>query len=239
MALRLPLETTYLDLDRLQSIETGTFQNASPFPWINPMGLISDEGYQALITTLPDPNRFNKSFGRPRRHGQASHDRFSLNYREGLDVSNDWHSFIAELNGSGYRSFLQRMLGIDKFDLTFHWHYTPNGCSLSAHCDAEWKYGSHIFYLNTPDDWQEEWGGQTLILDDGGSFSHKSAPAIDDFKNIIPSTAMGNSSLLFQRTDHSWHGMYPLKQPDGVLRRVFIVEVRNTNLSTRIRTFFH
>jgi len=239
MALRLPAETHYLDSDRLDCLATAHFQKADPFPWINPADLIDEEGYQQLLAELPDPERFRSSFGRPRRHGQASHDRFVLNYNRKLDLAASWHQFVAELEGPGYRRFLQRMLDADQFDLTFHWHYTPNGCDLSAHCDAPWKLGSHIFYLNTPDNWNEAWGWQTLILDDGGAFSHRSAPAIDDFKRIIPSTAMGNSSLLFKRTDRSWHGMYPLKQPDGVLRRVFIVEVRKVNLTTRLRTLFH
>ena len=69
--------------------------------------------------------------------------------------------FVAELKGPGYRRFLRRLLGAGTFDLTFHWHYTPNGCDLSAHCDAEWKLGSHIFHLNTTDDWDQGWGGQT------------------------------------------------------------------------------
>ena len=239
MALRLPVEASYLDVDRLQAITTESFKNADPFPWINPPGLMTDEGYQELIANLPDPENFRSSFGKRRRHGQASHDRFSLNYNRRLELPACWHQFVAELEGPAYRRFLQRMLDVDKFDLTFHWHYTPNGCDLSAHCDAEWKLGSHIFYLNTADDWDESWGGQTLILDDGGEFSHRSAPAIDDFKRVIPSTAMGNSSLLFKRTDHSWHGMYPLKQPDGVMRRVFIAEIRKVDVVTRIRTFFH
>lgn len=239
MALQLSNEASYLDIGRLQSIPTDSFQKADPFPWINPEGLIADEGYLELIANLPDPERFRSSFGKRRRHGQASHDRFSLNYDRKLDLPACWHQFVAELDGPGYRRFLQRMLDIEKFDLTFHWHYTPTGCSLSAHCDAEWKLGSHIFYLNTADDWDDRWGGQTLILDDGGAFSHRSAPAIDDFSRVIPSKAIGNSSLLFQRTDHSWHGMYALQQPTGVLRKVFIVEVRKVDVTTRLRTLFH
>jgi len=126
---------------------------------------------------------------------------------------------------------------VETFDLTFHWHYTPKGCSLSAHYDAEWKLGSRIFYLNTEDDWDECWGGQILILDDGGRFNHRSAPTIDKFARVIPSKAVGNSSLMFQRTDRSWQGIYPLAQPEGVLRKMFIVEVRKVNLTTACAHF--
>lgn len=239
MALRSPAEAGHLDIDRLQSITTDSFRNADPFPWINPEGLITEDSYCRLIDELPDPERFRSSFGKRRRHGQASHDRFVLNYNDKLDLPCSWRRFVGELEGPVYRRFLQRLLDVEKFDLTFHWHYTPRGCALSAHCDAEWKLGSHIFYLNTSKDWDESWGGQTLILDDGGTFNHRSAPSIDDFSRVIPSTAIGNSSLLFQRTDHSWHGMYPLQQPEGVLRKVFIVEMRKVDVTTRIRTLFH
>jgi hypothetical protein len=39
---------------------------------------------------------------------------------------------------------------------------------VSPHCDSPKKLGSHIFYLNTKEDWDPSWGGETLILDDGG-----------------------------------------------------------------------
>lgn len=239
MALLRPAKASYLDIDKLRSIETEHFQDADPFPWINPKALISEDGYRQLVADLPDPEHFRSSFGRRRRHGQESHDRFALNYSDKLDLRTSWRGFIDDLKGPAYRQFLQRLLGVDDFDLTFHWHYTPRDCSLSAHCDAEWKLASHIFYFNTEDDWEERWGGQTLILDDGGSLSHRSAPTLDEFERVIPSKAIGNNSLLFQRTNHSWHGMYPLKQPIGVMRKVFIAEVRKVDLMTRFRTLFH
>ena len=65
MALRLPAEEAgYLDVDRLQSIPTEQFQDADPFPWINPEGLMTDCGYRELIADLPDPERFRSSFGK-------------------------------------------------------------------------------------------------------------------------------------------------------------------------------
>jgi hypothetical protein len=35
----------------------------------------------------------------------------------------------------------------------------------------------------------------------------------------------GNGSLLFQRTDHSWHGVRPLQPPPGSLRKLFIITI--------------
>ena len=30
------------------------FRAQKPFPWINPEGLLTEEGYQRLVATLPD-----------------------------------------------------------------------------------------------------------------------------------------------------------------------------------------
>jgi len=57
------------------------------------------------------------------------------------------------------------MFGRDSLSLTLHWHYAPRGCSVSPHCDAVRKLGSHLCYFNTEEDWDPSWGGQTLLLD--------------------------------------------------------------------------
>ena len=119
--------------------------------------------------------------------------------------------------------------------LTGHWHYTPRGCSVSPHCDAYWKLGSHIFYFNQESDWQPAWGGATLVLDDGGALPYSSAPAFDDFAASQSVTPVGNRSMLFLRTDHSWHGVRSLACPEGAMRKVFIIEYRLDRLRERFR----
>ena len=96
---------------------------------------------------------------------------------------------------------------------------------MSPHCDNISKLGSHIFYFNTVEDWDPDWGGETLILDDGGRFDHKAAPRFEDFERIIASKALGNYSLLFCRKGNSWHGVRELGCPEGALRKVFIVAI--------------
>ncbi len=90
-----------------------------------------------------------KRFGVKRAHGQQSHDRYTLEYRKDLPLSPHWKQFLAELQGEPYSNFLKRLFGVKSLELNFHWHYTPNGCSVSPHCDAKHKLGSHIFYFNT------------------------------------------------------------------------------------------
>ena len=216
---------TLLDLDRLHSSDPASFRNADPFPWVNPAGLLTDDAWARLRAAMPPVELFQPVFGKKRRHGQMSHDRYALEWDDNLPVDPVWHQFVAELRGPDYRRFLERMLGWRHFRLRFHWHYTPRGCSVSPHCDARDKLGSHIFYFSSDDDWDPSWGGETLILDGAGRFPPSSAPDFDAFARAFPADAMGNRSLLFQRTDCSWHGVRQLTSPEGVLRKVFIVVI--------------
>jgi hypothetical protein len=85
--------------------------------------------------------------------------------------------------------------------------------------------GTHIFYFNTEDDWAEDWGGRILLLDDGGKWHPHTGPGFDDLKTSVSLDPRGNGSLLFQRTEHSWHGVRPLACPPDALRKLFIVTI--------------
>ncbi len=225
---------TYLDLERINQIDPVAFQSQKPYPWINPEGLLTAEGYRRLLDTLPEVSLFERRFGEGRKYGQKSHDRFALEYNDGLDVARPWKEFVAELRGPDYRSFLRRLVGVHSFELSFHWHYTPNGCSVPPHCDANRKLGSHIFYFNTEENWDPAWGGETLIFDDGGRLDRKSAPRFEDFDRVVGSVAPGNRSLLFARKKNSWHGVREIRCPEGVLRKVFIVVFNRSSFGHRI-----
>lgn len=228
----------YLDTNRLAAIDTASFRDADPFPWINPAGLITPEGYDELRRTLPPVELFTHNFGVARAHGQRPHDRYSLEYSDELPVAGPWKQFIDELRGPEYRRFIERLLGIRWFFLNFHWHYTPNGCEVSPHCDAKRKIGSHIFYLNTEEDWDPSWGGETLILDDHGRLEPDSAPEFEDFDRVISSNALGNHSLLFRRRGNSWHGVREVRCPEGHLRKVFIVVINAYNPASLVKRLF-
>jgi Rps23 Pro-64 3,4-dihydroxylase Tpa1-like proline 4-hydroxylase len=151
-------------------------------------------------------------------------------------VPRPWREFVEELKGERYKRALCRLVGIRHLDLNFHWHYTPNGCSVSPHCDSKRKLGSHIFYFNTEKDWKPEWGGETVILDDRGRFRMRSAPSFDDFDAAESSTALGNHSLIFTRRGNSWHGVREIRCPEGAMRRVFIVVLNRADPFYRLRS---
>ena len=216
----------YLDRDNLDAIDADEFANTKPYPFINPAALLTGDGYRRLLEHQPDVSALTPSFGQKRSHGQYPHDRYVLEFQSDLDVIPDvWKEFVAELHGPHYTRFIKRMYGCNSFRLNMHWHYTPNGCVVSPHCDALHKMGSHIFYLNTLDDWNSSWGGETLMLDDNDRFALNSAPAFEDFDRIVAGKCIGNVSTLFARRRHSWHGVRELTCPSDKLRKVFVVVI--------------
>ncbi len=225
----------YLDFERLEAIDPVTFRAQEPYPWDNPEYLLTDEGFRRLCETLPPKSMFEKKFGIQRRHQQAPHDRYILEYSRDLDVAEPWREFLGEILSERYRRVLCRLLGERSLALGLHWHYTPNGCSVSPHCDSTRKIGSHIFYFNTIEDWDPSWGGETLILDDGGRFSARSAPRPEDFDRTIEAQTMGNRSLIFGRKGNSWHAVKEIRCPESRLRRVFIVVANGNRPIHRLR----
>jgi hypothetical protein len=213
----------YIDIDTLKGIDTAAFRAVSPFPWINPQGFLTDEGLEELTAKMPDISLFESTFGYVRKNNQAEHRRYTLEYQDGLDISPAWEAFIAELLSPEYRQFASELMGTKHISLRMHWHYTPTGCDVSPHCDSQVKLGSQIFYMNTRDEWESGWGGQTVILDDHGRFSSDSAPAFDDFDQEWVAETMDNHSIIFGRRGNSWHGVRTINAPEGVMRKVFIL----------------
>jgi hypothetical protein len=224
---------TYLNLKCTDSVSASAFQAQKPYPWVRMQDTLTDDGWQRLRATLPDMAGFNRMVGVKRGYGQAPHNRGLQHYREGMEMADPWKAFIAELHGEAYDAFLRRMLGLapsQKIILTMEWYYAWQGCSVSPHCDARRKLATHIFFFATDEDWPREWGGDILILDDEGRYKAHSAPSFDDLKVAASLDLRKNGSLLFQRTDHSWHGVRPLQSPrEDVYRKLFIVTVNIPN----------
>jgi hypothetical protein len=225
---------SYLDYEKLEAIDRAQFQRAKPYPWFNPAGILTEAGYKDLSANVPHISMFEPMFGIKRSYGQRPHDRYVLEYNDKLDLQPCWREFIAELRGERYGRFLRRLFGRGGIQLNFHWHYALQGCSVSPHCDNKRKLGSHIFYFNTAEDWDPAWGGETLILDDGGRFDYRSAPDFESFERIIASETLGNRSLLFQRRGNSWHGVREIRCPQGQYRKIFIVVI-NDRLRIMVR----
>lgn len=225
----------YLDFEKLEAIDPVAFRATKPFPYANPYGLLTDTGYQSLLENMPDISIFEKIFGYRRLGGQDPHNRYALEWTPDVEVPKPWQDFIDELRSDRYRRAVARLMGANKVEFRFHWHYTPNGCSVSPHTDSKREHGSHLFYFNAEGEWDPSWGGDTLILDDGGKLDFRTAPSYEDFVAEIPAKSIGNYSLIFERTDRAWHAVREIRCPEDRMRRLFIVVVSPDNLFWKIR----
>ena len=93
----------YLNPPVLDGIEPAKFQAQEPYPWVNPQGFVRAEQYRELLDTMPDISQFRAFFGKQRKHGQSSHDRYTLDYERGMEIAPQWRDFVEELCGDGYR----------------------------------------------------------------------------------------------------------------------------------------
>ena len=223
----------YLNWNCIEGVSAEAFQKQYPYPWVKVANTLTPAGFEQLRATLPDISQFRRMVGVKRGHGQGYHDRAILHYQPDTAVSQPWKEFLAEINGPRYESFLRRMLGVPagkQLILSMEWYYAWQGCGVSPHCDARRKLATHIFYFNTEQDWEANWGGRILILDDERRLKAHSGPSFDALKVAQSLDPRGNASLLFQRTEHSWHGVRPLESPNpDVLRKLFII---TTNVPT-------
>ena len=226
----------YLNFDKLKAIDPIAFRGTQPFPHTNPQGLLSDEGFDALLNNMPDISLFEKVFGYRRVGGQEPHNRYRLEYAPDTTVPQPWKEFIGELCSDDYRHTIERLMGARKARFRMHWHYTPNGCTVSPHTDSKREHGSQLFYFNSTDDWDPAWGGDTLVLDDGDGIDFKTAPALEDFQSeVAAACSLGNYSLIFERTDHSWHAVRKIQCPENRVRRVFIIVAYPDNMIRKVR----
>ncbi len=225
----------YLDFDKLESITHDQFWATRPYPFANEHGLLTQQGFQALLDNMPSIDLFLHNLGKERRAGQAPHDRYSLEYTPDTKVPKPWAEFIKELCSDRYRQNICRLFDAKKVEFRFHWHYTPTGCWVSPHTDSPREHGSHLFYFNSQDDWDPAWGGDTLVLDDGGKLDYNTAPDLDAFAGEIACESIGNYSAIMKRTDHAWHAVRPISCPEGKYRKLFVAVVNPDSLFWKVR----
>ena len=128
--------STFLNTAVLDALDAARFRAQAPFPWVNPQYFIVPERYPELLDNLPGVAQFDAFFGKQRKHGQASHDRYILDYERGMDLAPVWRDFIEELCADTYRRLICRLLDVSHVRFRFHWHFTPDGGEVSPHCDS-------------------------------------------------------------------------------------------------------
>jgi predicted heme/steroid binding protein len=236
----------FMNENLMESFSSDLFNSKSPFPWFDFDQFLTPEGFQTLYHDFPSLDSFEKHTGMPRVHGQRPHDRYYLAYESSVygqsnrfgkgvikhqELPETWQDLIEEIESQEYRSFIQSLLGVQEFDIRYAWHVGVTHSEVSPHVDGPDKIGTHIFYFNTSQDWNEQWGGAILAL--GRKLADCMNPDFGDFTEALPTQITDNHSFLFKNTPNAWHGVKPLTCPEGCYRRLFnvIFEVPDTRSS--------
>jgi len=123
------------------------------------------------------------------------------------------------LQTADFLEFVGNVTGIDDllYDPLYYGggtHENRHGQELDPHIDFNFhpKYGWHrrlnlIVYLN--DQWQDEWGGAIELHDD---------PRSQDDKSVVVAPRL-NRCVLFETTEHSWHGFQKIDLPESERQR--------------------
>jgi hypothetical protein len=231
--------------EALEAFDTASFTNRQPCPWSDFDGLLTDEAFDQLCKEFPSLDLFERHNGISRKDSQRPHDRYYLAFEHSLygnkkpgqvgcigigDLSPVWQQFIEELQSSPiYRRFVQQRLDAECLAIRFAWHVAGPGNDVSPHCDAASKAGTHIFYFNTSDDWDDAWGGSTLFL--SGKKTEAMNPEVSDFEQQYGFSIVNNKSMLFRNTPNAWHGVDRISCPPGKYRRIFNVIFEKTSNS--------
>lgn len=228
----------FLNTKTLDAISESDFSQREPFPWVNPQGALTDEGYRMLAKEPIDPALFEKDYGRIRAYAFDAHNRYRLHYPAHLARYPDvWKEFIREIHSPYYRNFLSRLFGVDDFLIRIEWHYSVEEGAVSPHLDGPNTIGAHLFYFLPEGEWNAQWGGETLVLVPRHPIPKNVSPSFDDF-TATPVESRGNRSLLFRNTPHSWHGVRNISAPHGVRRLLMTVFLmRRKSLKARMHQF--
>ncbi|WP_167499469.1 2OG-Fe(II) oxygenase [Streptomyces malaysiensis] len=132
-------------------------------------------------------------------------------------VGEKWHELVSHLQSDAYRDWVNRTIGIDVTDtmMDIGLFVFRGGDRISAHTDKPGKRATHVIYLN--DDWRREHGGH---------FEVRTGPdlSISPYATVIPG---GGRSVVFARSERSWHAVAPVAAHAPQFRLTCQVEMWN------------
>ena len=191
------------------------FHNTSPFPSMVLDDFLDKDFAHAVAGAYP-------SYAQARSMGRefsAVNERFKIQVTEPSKFPVDVKRLADEICGASFISQLESITGIqnlvpDPRFLGGGMHITGAGGRLDVHVDFNFdeELGLHrrlniLIYLNEV--WEDDWGGELELWDS----------SVTTCKNsILPAF---NRCAVFATSESSFHGVQPVRCPDGVVRKSF------------------
>ena len=225
----------YINESVMSGLDAAAFQQQRPYPWLNPEGFLTADGFSRLADSLPEPELFDKRFGEKRKHGQAPHDRLALEFRPDLPLAQPWREFVDELRGPAYRGFLERMFGRGALRLILHGTTRRTAARFRPTATRAASSAAYLL-LQHRQELAAGLGRRDAHPRRQRPLSRRFGAKFEDFDRVMPAKAIGNSSLLFMRRERSWHGVKEIRCPPDHLRKVFIVVIEDWDLKARVKS---
>lgn len=186
--------------------DTEQFQRREPFRHVVIDGFLQPESAAGLLAEFPAFNRAHAI----NEDGQVGNKAVCERVRA---LGPNFSRLDALVQAPDFLGLVARITSIP--DLLYDPHYfgggthdNRNGQGLDAHVDFNRHPITHthrrlnlIIYLNP--DWQAEWGGVLELHSDPQS-EH------DRITRVVP---LFNRAVIFETTEHSWHGFSPITLP--------------------------
>jgi len=110
------------------------------------------------------------------------------------DMTETWKKLFYDFLSPAYKNTMEKMIGIDlsNTELKIRLCKYEGECWMSPHTDQKSRVVTQIIYLT--EGWEKEWGGNLLILN-----------SVEPYSVARQVPPMFNTSVLFRRSDNSFH----------------------------------
>ncbi|MEV4443752.1 2OG-Fe(II) oxygenase [Streptomyces sp. NPDC049577] len=192
-------------------------RHRTPFSWARVSGLL-DPGYAGLLA-----DEFPSAALRESRSPQGHYllrDGTVIEAGERTPAAaalpGSWQRLLDWLLGPAYRSFVSEATGaaLDGCRLKVRLCEYGPGTFMTAHTDRPDRVATQILYLTRS--WDAGWGGGLDIM---------TSPDDDDPAAVAASVRPRfNTSVLFARSDRSYHAVRPVSEAAGAPRRTVLAQ---------------
>ena len=182
------------------------FQQREPFRHVVIDGFLQPDIAEALLAEFPEFNPALAINEDGKVGSKSVHERIRA-------LGPTYSRFDEFIQTQDFLGLVSRITGIPGLLYDPHYfgggtHDNRNGQALDAHVDFNRHPVTHthrrlnlIIYLNP--DWQAEWGGVLELHSDPRS----------DHDQVTPVVPLFNRAVIFETTEHSWHGFSPINLP--------------------------
>jgi hypothetical protein len=219
-----------------------------PYPVGVSTNVLPPDLYAELARTFPPADKFQAS---TKRNKKLTLSEFSqaAEYHAVMATHPCWQRFHAYIKSP---QFIARMLTLTKtqgmpvadppepggFSSRFEFSLLPaDGGCLLPHTDiAEKAITVVLGFRSQPDDWNDDWGGGTLILEPkAGVIAEDYTAPLELFHVRRTMPYHSNQAVVFVKSATSWHAVGPLTGPAGPMRRTVTINIEYAAAAERRR----